>query len=119
LFVTRTAARFYRNNGSGTFTKTRAKLVNVDGWATSAGLLSITIKTDARFTNRAMSSGILKQADLRATRVGVIALSSDNFKSSTALLFHQADGAKTFRKKKKKKKKKIRASRRQRENRSA
>jgi len=90
-------AVFYRNNGNGTFTDATKKLgINVDGWATSAGFfdydkdgrLDLLI---ARYVIWDFETGALVCGDARP---GYRAYCHpDNFKASTALLFHQkADG---------------------------
>ncbi len=99
LFVTHYGgAVFYRNNGNGTFTDVTKKLgVNVDGWATSAGFFDY--DRDGRldlFVTRYVvwdfETGALICGDARP---GYRAYCHpDNFKATTALLFHQkADGA--------------------------
>ncbi|MDQ3751127.1 MAG: CRTAC1 family protein [Acidobacteriota bacterium] len=98
LFVTHYGgAIFYRNNGNGTFTNAGAKLgINVDGWATSAGFFDYDHdgRLDLLVTRYVVwdfETGALVCGDARP---GYRAYCHpDNFKSSTALLFHQkADG---------------------------
>lgn len=99
LFVTHYGgAVLYRNNGNGTFSDMTKKLgINVDGWATSAGFFDYDRdgRLDlfvARYVVWDFEKGALVCGD---TRPGYRAYCHpDNFKSSTALLFHQkADGA--------------------------
>lgn len=98
LFVTHYGgAFFYRNNGNGTFTDVSEKIgVKVDGWATSAGFfdydrdgrLDLLV---VRYVVWDFETGALICGDARP---GYRAYCHpDNFKASTALLFHQkADG---------------------------
>jgi hypothetical protein len=98
LFVTNYGgAVFYRNNGNGTFTDAGAKLgINVDGWATSAGFFDYDRdgRLDLLVTRYVVwdfEKGALVCGDARP---GYHAYCHpDNFKGSTALLFHQkSDG---------------------------
>ncbi len=98
LFVTNYgSAIFYRNNGNGTFSDASAKLgINVDGWATSAGFFDYDRdgRLDLLVTRYVVwdfETGALVCGDARP---GYRAYCHpDNFKGSTAILFHQkADG---------------------------
>lgn len=99
LFVTHYGgAVLYRNNGDGTFSDATAKLgINVDGWATSAGFFDYDRdgRLDlfvARYVEWDFERGALVCGDARPGRRSYC--HPDNFKSSTALLFHQkTDGA--------------------------
>jgi len=94
LFVTHYGgAVFYRNNGNGTFTDAGAKLgIIVDGWATSAGFFDYDRdgRLDLLVTRYVVwdfENGVLVCGDARP---GYRAYCHpDNFKATTALLFHQ------------------------------
>jgi hypothetical protein len=94
LFVTHYGgAVFYRNNGNGTFSDVTKKLgVVVDGWATSAGFFDYDRdgRLDlfvTRYVEWNFESGALICGDARP---GYRAYCHpDNFKATTALLFHQ------------------------------
>ena len=94
LFVTHYGgAVFYRNNGNGTFLDASKKLgISVDGWATSAGFFDYDRdgRLDlfvARYVVWDFETGALVCGDQRP---GYRAFCHpDNFKVTTALLFHQ------------------------------
>ncbi|MDI1242847.1 MAG: CRTAC1 family protein [bacterium] len=94
LFVTHFGgAVFYRNNGNRTFTDVGAKIgVKVDGWATSAGFFDLDSdgRLDllvTRYVAWDFEVGALVCGDARP---GYRAYCHpDNFKATTALLFHQ------------------------------
>ncbi|MDQ3132404.1 MAG: CRTAC1 family protein [Acidobacteriota bacterium] len=94
LFVTHYGgAVLYRNNGDGTFTDSTKKLgITVDGWATSAGFFDYDRdgRLDLLVTRYVVwdfETGALVCGDARP---GYRAYCHpDNFKGSTALLFHQ------------------------------
>ena len=94
LFVTHYGgAVLYRNNGDGTFTDSTKKIgITVDGWATSAGFFDYDRdgRLDLLVTRYVVwdfESGALVCGDARP---GYRAYCHpDNFKGSTALLFHQ------------------------------
>ncbi len=86
-------AVFYRNNGNGTFTDVITKLgITVDGWATSAGFFDYDRdgRLDLLVTRYVVwdfETGALVCGDARP---GYRAYCHpDNFKATTALLFHQ------------------------------
>ncbi len=86
-------ATLYKNNGDGTFADATQKLgINVDGWATSAGFFDYDKdgKLDlliVRYVIWDFETGALVCGDARP---GYRAYCHpDNFKGSTALLFHQ------------------------------
>jgi hypothetical protein len=94
LFVTHYGgAVFYRNNGNGTFSDVTKKIgISVDGWATSAGFFDYDRdgRLDlfvTRYVEWNFESGALICGDARP---GYRAYCHpDNFKATTALLFHQ------------------------------
>ncbi len=99
LFVTHyDGAVFYRNNGNGTFSDVTKKIgIGVDGWATSVGFFDYDRdgRLDlfvTRYVEWDFEEGALVCGDARP---GYRAYCHpDNFKATTALLFHQKpDGA--------------------------
>ncbi len=94
LFVTHYGgATLYKNNGDGTFSDLTKKLgVVVSGWATSAGFFDYDRDGQldlfvARYVEWDFELGALFCGDLRPSYRSYC--HPDNFKSSTALLFHQ------------------------------